>query len=453
MIARSLFTASSFVVCILNSMTFSSAQAAIDATKGSVIKRRYADNSPFLCRLKKLALILVVFHGVQPVLAAQPCGPLCSVNAVDTHPHLILGNMSDQLGIQIVMEGELLDPISIKFEEQSVDQLVRRVAEQGGYLVGQRGNRYTLYGANVEEVTIALTPIHLRADIASQYLDQFGNVEILVLEEANALVLTGTSEDVRQVTDFLRTIDLDLPNVFLELLVVEYYHEDAFAWAYDIVDGTKGKVSELLVAPGAGTIAGNYEALADLPKSFRFNLTALVADSEAKVVTNPHIAVRSGQPGHIELKEELNIILSNETENFGITRTLESLEAGVLLNVTPNVLDAGYVDLLVEGEVSVFVPAPQGQFAIARQSVETRVLVESGKTLVIGGLVTKEVASTESGVPGLRRIPILGNLFKSKSRDVRYIETVVYITPYIDNPDFFLPENISKDVEKQFDVD
>jgi len=123
-----------------------------------------------------------------------------------------------------------------------------------------------------------------------------------------------------------------------------------------------------------------------------------------------------------------------------------------MLNVTPLVLDAGYIDLQVEGEVSVFVSAPQGQFIIARQDVATRVLVQSGKTLVIGGLVTKEVATTEAGVPGLHRIPLLGYLFKSKTKSMRYIETVIYITPYIDDPSFFLPENIDKDVEKHFDV-
>lgn len=401
--------------------------------------------------MKKLVFGLLVLLSMHPVLAVQSCDPFCSVNVVNGHPHQILSNMSDQLGIQIDFEGELLEPITVQFQARSVDHLVRKMAETGGYLIGHRGLKYTLYGDNVEEVTIALTPRHVSAQEASRHLEQFQDVSILVLEEANAIILSGASEHVRQASDFLRTIDLALPNVFLELLVVEYYHEDGFAWAYDIVDGSKGKVSDVLIASGAGTIAGSYEALAELPKSFRFNLTALVQDSEAKVVTNPHIAVRSGQPGHIELKEELNIILSNETENFGITRTLESLEAGVLLNVTPDVLDAGYVDLLVEGEVSVFVPAAQGQFAIARQHVTTRVLVESGKTLIIGGLVTREASSTDSGVPFLRRVPLLGYLFKSRSRKERYIETVIYITPYIDDPSFFLPENIDKDANEHFE--
>jgi type II secretory pathway component GspD/PulD (secretin) len=403
-------------------------------------------------QFEKLVFVALVLLGVESVAAEQACDPTCSVKVVNSHPPQLLGDMAAQLGIQIVFEGDLLAPVSVEFEEKSVDQLVRKVADIGGYLVKRKGTRYTLYGANVAEVTIALTPRHIKAEEGAQHLGQFENVEILILEAANSLVLRGTSEDVRRAIDLLHTIDFDLPNVFLELLIVEYYHEDDFIWAYDIVSGEKGKVSNLLALPGAGTLSGNYEALADLPKSFRLNLTALVQDSEARVVTNPHVAVRSGEPGRIELKEELNIILSNETDNFGTTRTLETLEAGVVLDVTPVVLDDGFVDLQVEGEVSVFVPAAQGEFAIARQSVTTKLLLESGKTLVIGGMVLKESAATDSGVPGLRKIPILGHLFKSKSNAVRYIETVIYITPYVNDPSFFLPENIDGDVQDHFDT-
>lgn len=410
-----------------------------------------ADNCRvWLRRLVTTAFPLIMLPGLQPVLAATLCDPDCIVNAVDAHPHHILSNMSDQLDIQIVVEGELLEPFSVQFQAPSADQLIRKVAESGGYLVGRRGNTYTLYGGNVDEVTIALTPRHLSARESARHLGRFEDVEVLVLEDANALALTGTSEQVRQVSDFLRTIDLELPNVFLELLVVEYYHDSEFAWGYNIIDGSKGEISDLLLAPGTGGFSGNYEALADLPESFRLNLTALVQDSDARVVTNPHIAVRSGRNGSIDLREELNVILSNETVNLGITQSLERLDAGVLLNVTPEVLDAGYVALSVEGEVSVFVPSSQGQFVIARQHVVTQVLVESGKTLVIGGLVTREMTTADSGVPGLRRIPVLGYLFKSQARNERYVETVIYITPYIDKPAFFLPDKIGNDVEQQF---
>ncbi len=87
--------------------------------------------------------------------------------------------------------------------------------------------------------------------------------------------------------------------------------------------------------------------------------------------------------------------------------------------------------------MAVFVPAPAGQYGIDRQIVQTEVLVKSGETLVIGGLVTKQESMVEGGVPGLRRIPLLGKLFQSEVREEKYIETVIYVTPYINEPSAF----------------
>ena len=396
-----------------------------------------------------ICLLLTVFHASAST-KEESCDPYCSVNVVDEHVPVFLQKMASHFGIQVEFEGDLVIPISAVFEQVTADEIVRSAAERGGYLVRKNGQRYTLYGSNVEEVTIAFTPRHLSPQETADKLGRLEELDILVLEEANSIVLRGTSEEVRRAHELLQTIDLEEPNVFIELMVVEYFHGDDYTWSYNIIDATKGKLSDSVILPGAGTVSGSYEAIADLPKSFRANLTALVQDNEAKVVTNPHIAVRSGQAGELKLKEELNIILTNETENFGVTRSLEQLEAGVQLDVTPEVLDAGYLDLKIDGEVSVFVPAPQGAYKIDRQTVTTQVLVKSGETLVIGGLVAKQGSVTDSGVPWLRRIPVLGYLFKSRTRNATYIETVIYITPYINDPDFFLPENIDIDVEEEF---
>ena len=385
-----------------------------------------------------------------PLPVLQACDFGCSINAVDAHPPLLLQSMSAELGIEVTFEGDLLAPVSVNFEGLSVDELVRKTAGKGNYLVRRMGKRYMLYGDNVEEVTILPKLRHLTADEAASRIGRFENVEALVLPETNSIMLRGSSVQVRRALQLLRIIDIEVPNVFLELMVVEYFHGDGFTWTYNIIEGTKGRLSDANIGLGAGTISASYEAIADLPKTFRASLTALVEDNEAKVVTNPHIAVRSGKTGELRLQEELNIILTNETSNFGVTRTLEHLDAGVNLKVTPLVLDAGYIDLQIEGEVSVFVPAPQGEFAIDRQNVATQVLVKSGETLVIGGLVAKQGSVTDSGVPFLRKIPVLGYLFKSRTRKERYIETVLYITAYINDPNYFLPENIDRDVHEEF---
>lgn len=387
----------------------------------------------------------------RPGESAASCNPDCRVKVEDAHPHEALAEHADRFGIDVNVEGKLLDPISVEVNEPTVDRLVRKLAAHGGYLVAQQGHQYTFYGTEVEEVTIAIALRHIEASDAATQLNRFEQIDVVVLQSANALVVRGSSEGARRAANFLEIIDYERPNVFLELMVVEYFHGDSFEWSFDIVNAQKGKVSDATFSPGGGLVTGQYDVIADLDKAFRVNLRALVDVNEARVVTNPHVAVRSGQPGQINFTEELNIILTNATENFGVTRNLQRLESGVRLNVTPQVLSTGFVDLNVDGEVSVFVPAPEGQFGIDRQTVKTEVLVEDGDTLVIGGLVTKQVTSTESGVPLLRRIPLVGKLFSAESSSEHYVETVIYITPHINKPDAFLPGKIEQDVERHFE--
>ena len=383
--------------------------------------------------------------------SAEPCQPDCEIQIVEAHPYEALQAQAKALGITIKSAGEALPPITANLREPSVDRLVRKLADLGGYLIQQRGAEYTFYGTNIDEVTISVSPKHITVSDAAAQLGKFEKLDVTVLKAPNVLVLRGPSEEVRRAHDFLEIIDYKRPNVFLELLVVEYFHGDTFTWAFDIVNGAKGDISDLSFAPGAGEAQGQFNVIADLDESFRLNLTALVGDSEARVVTNPHVAVRSGAVGQIDFKEELNIVLSNATGSFGVTKSLHLLEAGVSLSVTPQVLSTGYVDLKVNGSVSVFVPAVLGQFAIDRQTVETEVLLESGKTLVIAGLVTKQISLTQGGVPGLRKIPLLGRLFRAESRNAQFVETVIYITPYVDDPSFFQPENIGKDIDEHFE--
>jgi len=138
-------------------------------------------------------------------------------------------------------------------------------------------------------------------------------------------------------------------------------------------------------------------------------------------------------------------------ESFGTTPRLQKLTAGVMLDVKPLSIESQFVDLSVSSDVSTFIPSSEGQFGIARQTINTEVLVKAGETLIIGGLIAKETTVTENGVPGLRRILLLGRVFRGEEKRVRYVETVAYITPYIDEPSFFQPEIIAKDVEEQFD--
>jgi type II secretory pathway component GspD/PulD (secretin) len=148
-------------------------------------------------------------------------------------------------------------------------------------------------------------------------------------------------------------------------------------------------------------------------------------------MTNPHLAVLSGEPASLNIIDRRTLVLETATIN-GVTTTLQNIEAGISLNVTPVPTHDSLIHLNIQGKVSEFLPfSESGEFLTEENDITTQVTVKDGQTLIIGGLVLEETNLLEGGVPFLRKIPLLGLLFKNKREVKNYVERVMYITPYL----------------------
>ncbi|MBK8284741.1 MAG: type II and III secretion system protein, partial [Ahniella sp.] len=112
---------------------------------------------------------------------------------------------------------------------------------------------------------------------------------------------------------------------------------------------------------------------------------------------------------------------------------VQYLETGVSLSVTPRVNPGGLVYLEIEQEEST--PGPQlGQFSappIDKRTIQTEIAVQSGETVLLGGLIRERKAKGRSGIPGIVRVPLLGRLFGTTNNDVERQELLVMITPTV----------------------
>ena len=161
-----------------------------------------------------------------------------------------------------------------------------------------------------------------------------------------------------------------------------------------------------------------------------------------RVISNPHIAALDNQKATIKSGDRIPI---NQTTNVGgttnafVTTTASYIDTGVLLQVTPHINAGGLVTLDVQAEVSQprannssgTVDTSGNAPPISTRSVQTLVAVPSGRTMVMGGLITDVRGNTTSGVPGISRIPILGGLFGTQERNDDRTELVVFITPRV----------------------
>jgi type IV pilus assembly protein PilQ len=158
-------------------------------------------------------------------------------------------------------------------------------------------------------------------------------------------------------------------------------------------------------------------------------ISALEAAGNAKVISTPRVTTLNGEQALIS---QGTTIPYQSSGDDGLPKT-EFVNAELKLEVTPVINPDGSV--ILEIVATNDSPSLTGGTANAPQidtkKAETKVMVKDGQTTVIGGIFIENDAESESGVPLLKDIPILGHLFKSKSKANSKAELMIFITPRI----------------------
>jgi type IV pilus assembly protein PilQ len=178
------------------------------------------------------------------------------------------------------------------------------------------------------------------------------------------------------------------------------------------------------------------------PDNVRLAVSALLKNSDAKLVSNPRISTVDNKQATIRAVKEFPIpkwTFNSDTGTWEV-QGFDYKDIGITLKVTPHINQDNFITLDVDPEVSnqsgtvVFGGGSSGSAEIPivdSRTAATRVIVKSGETLVIGGLVKTDEILTKSGVPLLQDIPLLGNAFKHTSKSAVNLDLFVFVTPTI----------------------
>jgi pilus assembly protein CpaC len=171
---------------------------------------------------------------------------------------------------------------------------------------------------------------------------------------------------------------------------------------------------------------------------FSATLTALEEEGLARKLAEPTLTAISGETANFLAGGEFPVPTDYDSEKNKITYTFK--EYGVSLGFTPVTLSEGRISLKVKTEVSEL--SDDGAVTIAGVSIkslkvrraESTLELPSGGTLALGGLLQDDVTQTLSGTPGLKDLPVLGALFRSRDYQRKQTELVILVTPYIVRP-------------------
>src|SRR5581483_5381713 len=278
-----------------------------------------------------------------------------------------------------------------------------------------------------------------------------GGTMIVPDQATNALVIRTAPPNFAVLQETIDRLDVRPPQVLLEVLIAEINLDrntstginwQLYSHAGLQGDSTRGVLggfgSQNFTGDSGLTSLGGLGirvvSLATL--NVRALLQAVAAHTSFRVLSAPRVLALNNEQARILVGSEVPFTSATIS---GITSSVDQVvdyrDVGTQLTVLPQINADGYVTLRLLQEVSELssttLAAAQNAPIITTREAETSAIVKSGRTVVIGGLISSSRNLTETGIPILKDIPLIGGLFKDRTLDRAKSELAIFLTPYV----------------------
>jgi general secretion pathway protein D len=369
--------------------------------------------------------------------------------------------------------------------DPKVRQRLKKLIKQLDVEMATKGNNQVVYlrYAKAEDLVDVLKGVsdNLTAGNGSSSKGSSSNnrsdVMISAHTDTNALVITAPPDVMRAMQDVIAQLDIRRAQVLIEALIVELAEGDGVnlgvQWgnletgAMIQYSNTGASIGATMVGleeakdqqkveykldsnnnpvPVQTTTEGDYTALASalggvqgaavsiMMGDWAALVTAVSTDSNSNILSSPSITVMDNGEASFIVGEEVPVLTGSTSgsNNDNPFQTVDRKEVGIKLKVVPQINEGDSVRLDIEQEVSNVLGANGAvDVRFAKRQLNTSVMVQDGQMLVLGGLIDERALESESKVPFLGDIPILGYLFKSTSTQVEKKNLMVFIKPTI----------------------
>ena len=307
-------------------------------------------------------------------------------------------------------------------------------------LTGPGSIPQTLSPANLEEQAepvVTTKTLIIDSDVGSEAPPP-AQIKIVPVPDSNSLLIFATPSQYASIEFALEKLDTPPLQVLMEVSIMDVQLSGDLAygiqWFLEHGDADGGSGGAAII--GDALTFGQTFSYAGVRSSgdVRVILGALAADGKLEVLSSPSVLVRNNNRASIRVGDQQPISTSSlNPDGTIIASSVTYRDTGVLLEIEPSITSSGTVnveltqDVIDVGEID----DATGQRTFLTRNLNTTVSVGNGETIILGGLIRTNKATTKSGVPGLRDIPGIGFLFgKTINSDVR-IELVMTLTPRI----------------------
>ncbi len=274
-----------------------------------------------------------------------------------------------------------------------------------------------------------------------------GDVRIIADEANNSLVIVATAQEYEIIRPILTQLDVMPLQVLVDATIVEVTLTDTLKYGIQWYFSHKNGGQNLMEANNVGAIAAGaasggfgYSFLSNA-KDIGAILNAEANNNNVNVISSPSLMVLNNQEASMQVGKEISLMtgsmgsLNNNTTGStnNVFSQQQQRKTGVKLKIKPRVNANGLVTMEVTQSVEDpgEVPSDGGNPPILTREITSSVAVQSGETIVLGGLIKDNNTTGDSGVPFLHQIPVLGAMFGNKTKNQDKTELVVLITPRV----------------------
>ncbi len=267
-----------------------------------------------------------------------------------------------------------------------------------------------------------------------------GQTTIIANLPTNSLVIRTVPPNFPLIRETVEALDIRPAQVLFEVLVAEIVlgKTQQFGVDWSAVNGTTSARFGTPTVPDSSTLIDNFVLRVVSLDRYRVRavLQALAANSNVRVLSTPQILATNNREARILVGSKVPFIVSTRLGNdIAIDRTVQFQDVGTNLTIVPTINQDDYVSVQILQEVSSLtsqtIASALNAPVISTREASTRATIKNGQTVVIGGLIGTTEENSDSGVPFLKDIPIIGNLFKRQTRIRNRTELAIFVTPYI----------------------
>jgi type II secretory pathway component GspD/PulD (secretin) len=378
---------------------------------------------------------------------------LISISLKETNIAELFEMLSRQNNVNILLAKGVEGAISVNLYDVSVEEAIYAIAEAAGYAVERIKNGYLIAPRDTAGKTISEGFKEVRTykiqysdaknvtAILKNYLSRYGRIDLL--EDRKILVVEDLPEFVAHIDRILAQLDQEPSQILIEAKIFTISLDDTQQFGLDwtktfTAGGGKGNagvenLGKQALDLGIGAAAGppglffNY-----FNNNLEVQLNFLSRKGKVRALSTPKLLALEHQEAQVIIGARTGYVVTT-TINQVTTQSVQFLESGVILNVTPYVDRFGRIRMDIHPEVSE-TTLNNGIPSLKTSEVNTSLLVEDGQTVFIGGLIKNDLSSNHQGVPFLEDIPFLGYLFAKEGESTVNTETIVLIKPQIIRP-------------------